>query len=413
MEKNLERHPRHGGAAGRALRGRPEEGVHRGLRGQQARHPGDRHRRHQLRSRADRLRRSRATTTPSAPSGCSPRASPTPTSTAPASSEGRTSMVRAKDGGRALRPCRQGRRRRAAPARLSRRSGPSSAARPARTAGGARGKVSRHRGVDLASSFVRQQSTAYGGHASAVKRRVMAEVTAQMVKELRERTGAGMMDCKNALTETAGRHREGDRRAAQEGPRRAPPRRPAASPPRAPSAPTSTPAARSACWSRSTARPTSWPAPTSSRSWCATSRCTSPPPTRASCAARRSRRTCSSASAAIFREQALASGKPRQRGREDRRGQDGEVLRRVVLLEQPFVKDADKTVGQLDHREGRRRSARTSRCAASPASSSARASRSGRTTSPPRSWPRRARGWSRWSRARPTAGSSSSSRARR
>jgi elongation factor Ts len=29
-------------------------------------------------------------------------------------------------------------------------------------------------------------------------------VTAQMVKELRERTGAGMMDCKNALTEAGG-----------------------------------------------------------------------------------------------------------------------------------------------------------------------------------------------------------------
>ena len=32
----------------------------------------------------------------------------------------------------------------------------------------------------------------------------MAEVTAQMVKELRERTGAGMMDCKAALSETGG-----------------------------------------------------------------------------------------------------------------------------------------------------------------------------------------------------------------
>lgn len=30
------------------------------------------------------------------------------------------------------------------------------------------------------------------------------QITAQMVKELRERTGAGMMDCKNALTETSG-----------------------------------------------------------------------------------------------------------------------------------------------------------------------------------------------------------------
>ncbi len=32
----------------------------------------------------------------------------------------------------------------------------------------------------------------------------MATITAGMVKELREKTGAGMMDCKNALTETSG-----------------------------------------------------------------------------------------------------------------------------------------------------------------------------------------------------------------
>jgi elongation factor Ts len=32
----------------------------------------------------------------------------------------------------------------------------------------------------------------------------MAAITAQMVKELREKTGAGMMDCKAALTETDG-----------------------------------------------------------------------------------------------------------------------------------------------------------------------------------------------------------------
>ena len=32
----------------------------------------------------------------------------------------------------------------------------------------------------------------------------MAEITAAMVKELREKTGAGMMDCKKALTETGG-----------------------------------------------------------------------------------------------------------------------------------------------------------------------------------------------------------------
>ena len=32
----------------------------------------------------------------------------------------------------------------------------------------------------------------------------MAEISAAMVKDLREKTGAGMMDCKKALSETAG-----------------------------------------------------------------------------------------------------------------------------------------------------------------------------------------------------------------
>lgn len=32
----------------------------------------------------------------------------------------------------------------------------------------------------------------------------MAEISAQVVKELRERTGAGMMDCKRALKENDG-----------------------------------------------------------------------------------------------------------------------------------------------------------------------------------------------------------------
>ena len=32
----------------------------------------------------------------------------------------------------------------------------------------------------------------------------MAEITAALVKELRDRTGAGMMDCKKALSETGG-----------------------------------------------------------------------------------------------------------------------------------------------------------------------------------------------------------------
>ena len=61
----------------------------------------------------------------------------------------------------------------------------------------------------------------------------MANITAQMVKELRERTGAGMMDCKAALQRNQRRH--GSRRsiccARRVSPR--PPRRPAASPPKA------------------------------------------------------------------------------------------------------------------------------------------------------------------------------------
>ncbi len=36
----------------------------------------------------------------------------------------------------------------------------------------------------------------------------MAEITAALVKELRDKTGAGMMDCKKALTETAGNAEE-------------------------------------------------------------------------------------------------------------------------------------------------------------------------------------------------------------
>ena len=32
----------------------------------------------------------------------------------------------------------------------------------------------------------------------------MTEITAAMVRDLREKTGAGMMDCKRALTESGG-----------------------------------------------------------------------------------------------------------------------------------------------------------------------------------------------------------------
>ncbi len=43
------------------------------------------------------------------------------------------------------------------------------------------------------------------------------EITASLVKELRERTGAGMMECKKALVEKRRRHRRRGRVAAQVG----------------------------------------------------------------------------------------------------------------------------------------------------------------------------------------------------
>ncbi len=45
----------------------------------------------------------------------------------------------------------------------------------------------------------------------------MAEITAALVKELREKTGAGMMDCKRALGETSGDLEQAVGLAAQEG----------------------------------------------------------------------------------------------------------------------------------------------------------------------------------------------------
>ena len=94
----------------------------------------------------------------------------------------------------------------------------------------------------------------------------MAEITSAAVKALREKTGAGMMDCKKALTEAGATRSRPSKSCASAG-LRPPARRRAASRPRASSAPTSTWAARSACSSRSTARPTFVPrAPRSSSS---------------------------------------------------------------------------------------------------------------------------------------------------
>ena len=49
-------------------------------------------------------------------------------------------------------------------------------------------------------------------------RRYEMAATAAQVKELRDKTGAGMMDCKAALDGSGRRHREGRRAPAQEGP---------------------------------------------------------------------------------------------------------------------------------------------------------------------------------------------------
>ena len=75
----------------------------------------------------------------------------------------------------------------------------------------------------------------------------MADISAELVKELRERTGAGFMDCKRALDRGRRRPREGDRSSFARRASRRPRRRPAARPARASSRATSTPAAASAC----------------------------------------------------------------------------------------------------------------------------------------------------------------------
>ena len=87
---------------------------------------------------------------------------------------------------------------------------------------------------------------------------------AKDVKALRERTGAGMMDCKKALVEADGDIEKAIEVAARQAASRRPRSAASARPPRAPSSPTSTPTARSACSSRSTATPTSSPATTTS-----------------------------------------------------------------------------------------------------------------------------------------------------
>ena len=77
-------------------------------------------------------------------------------------------------------------------------------------------------------------------------------------RQLRDKTNAGMMDCKRRSTKPAATSSKAEEHPAQEGHRQRGQRRPVAPPRKASSPPTSTCRARSACSSRSTARPTSW-----------------------------------------------------------------------------------------------------------------------------------------------------------
>ena len=96
---------------------------------------------------------------------------------------------------------REGRRRRRG--RLTQpATEPSTAARPA-------GTITTH-----------TRTAVRPGRRETGERTGMADISAELVKELRERTGAGFMDCKRALTETDGDLDKAVVRPAREGPRR-------------------------------------------------------------------------------------------------------------------------------------------------------------------------------------------------
>ena len=196
----------------------------------------------------------------------------------------------------------------------------------------------------------------------------MAEISATAVKELRERTGAGMMDCKKALEETAG---DMDQAVAllRERARRQPPRRPAATRAKASSRPTSTPAAAGRA-DRGQLRdrlrrahrrlPEAGPRPRH--------------------AGRRPRRRSTSTIESIPAEvleakrAELMADETTQKKPENIRAQivDGQLRKwyqSVVLYEQPF-RDTDQTRRPTGHRRHRQASARTFACAASRATSS-------------------------------------------
>ena len=109
----------------------------------------------------------------------------------------------------------------------------------------------------------RRRSEARKGPASEIERvrpaaeatqvvsiETMAEITAALVKQLRERTGAGMMECKKRAHGSERRSRRSGSRAAQARHRVRRQESPPALPSRASSAPTSMQARSWACWSK-------------------------------------------------------------------------------------------------------------------------------------------------------------------
>ena len=175
----------------------------------------------------------------------------------------------------------------------------------------------------------------------------MAEITANLVKQLRERTGAGMMECKKRSERSEGRPRRSRSRSSQarhrvrrqEGlPHHQTGRR---------SAPISTPARSWASWSKLTASPISWPAPKIFRSWFRISPCRSPPPIPSSCGAK----MCPAKRSKKRRKSRRPAPSPKASRRRSPRKSSKAAWRsstkRCASYEQPFVKENTLTVEQV------------------------------------------------------------------
>src|SRR5581483_2133597 len=175
------RRGRHAPPAGRRLHHRRAQGAARGARGAAAGHPRDRARGHELRPGRRRLRHPRQR-----------RRHPL------------LHPDRARDRGR-----HRGReaagdraRARARPARAGagagRRGGGGRERRRAGAAGGGGARARARAGARA------RQGRRDGGERGGGGRVSATEISAALVKELRDRTGAGMMECKRALVETNG-----------------------------------------------------------------------------------------------------------------------------------------------------------------------------------------------------------------